>query len=154
MPKHIYDKDGNYKGKILSDKEHRKKRFGVGGKSIYRKCKGCENKFWDKEFKNLKQKEERIDDGSWYFYCGKCLPHWYYSSRFVLIWIILFFPIGLYGLYYRIVNSEQIKKWRKNNKVEKITVHSFRILDTIIMLLKSASKFRLHHLLNQSKHKK
>ncbi|MDC3309066.1 hypothetical protein OAV26_02445 [Crocinitomicaceae bacterium] len=26
MAKHIYDKDGKYKGKILSDEEHRKRR--------------------------------------------------------------------------------------------------------------------------------
>ena len=30
MAKHIYDEDGNYKGKILSDEEHSKKRGHSG----------------------------------------------------------------------------------------------------------------------------
>lgn len=152
MPKHIYDKDGNYNGKILSDEEHRKKRGS--GEPMSKKCKGCENIFWYKKFKFMADNlGQQIYEGSWYMYCDKCLPHWYYSSKFFLMWIMLYFPIGLYGLYYRIVNSDQIIKWRKNNKVEKITVHTISILDTIIMVFKSANKFRLRHLLTQSKRK-
>lgn len=119
MAKHIYDENGKYKGKILSDEEHRKKRYGGGGVDIYKKCKGCKNKFLNNSYKNLRQKEVQIYDGSWWFYCDKCLPHWYYSSRFILIWIIIYFPIGFYGLYKRRVNSIQIKKWakQKNNTI-------------------------------------
>jgi len=148
MAKHIYDKEGNYTGKILSEEEHRKKLRG-GGSSPFRNCKGCEKMFWKIGTKGHAKVELLIDDGSWYTYCGKCLPHWYYSSRFVLIWIILFFPIGLYGLYYRIANSLQIKKWRKNNKVEKITVHSNSILDTLISVNKFQSSFRFSDFLKK-----
>ena len=35
MPKHIYDKEGNYKGKILSDEEHQEKQASSSGFVLY-----------------------------------------------------------------------------------------------------------------------
>ena len=41
MPKHIYDKEGNYKGKILSDKEHQRTQ-NTETSSTERKCRYCD----------------------------------------------------------------------------------------------------------------
>ena len=72
MAKHIYDEDGNYKGKILNDEEH------------YNNSKYSSSITWGDLFGFMNS-----SDKVWY------------NSRWVWFWLIIFWPVGLYGLIKR-----------------------------------------------------
>jgi hypothetical protein len=77
MAKHIYDKDGNYKGKILNDEEH------------HNNSKYSSSITWGDLFGFMKNKDRASSDKVWY------------NSRWVWFWLIIIWPVGLYGLFKR-----------------------------------------------------
>jgi len=60
MPKHIYDKDGSYKGKILSDEEHDKKQSYI--RPSESRCYFCDKKMFDISLKTIDIKKELAEN--------------------------------------------------------------------------------------------
>lgn len=67
MAKHIYDKDGNYQGKILSDEEHNKKIINSDSTPI-----------WESKFVVIFLLYAFTPLGIWFMHLGK---HWDRKTR-------------------------------------------------------------------------
>ena len=113
MAKHIYDENGKYKGEILSD-EQRRIKIAHASFGWWEKCYICKDKLrgltsdgakhagrdicWECDKKSNEIKDQLIHQAV------KNGQNKWYNTSWVWIWLILFSPVGFYGIYKKLRN--------------------------------------------------